>query len=324
MLASTSTQRQNGRIGATHTAYTNTWHPKLDRETTTSGHSQRIWPQPQHDPQDAAGSGQGNPRLGTPRRRAGFEDDCKADDTNNRKDREESRGKDEGLRFSEPGPRNRRSNRPKQNPLAKTQNPRDCATQQPLQNGCAHLRSRGTCAGHSPDRYAERRFDNQSQQHRDAPGEGSSTAEAGAQSEGSSARTSDPCTRVDRDPSALTDPPPTDYIHDVAFSSKAGQNIAWDQRSKNACGLGFPPFSSRRMGETHSDNPTATPAWTQQVRAPEMPHDRFPLRFRVQTTGCPPPLSGTIRSKKKSFKTNIPQVNLSIGKMDNCSYGVYV
>lgn len=155
------------------------------------------------------------------------------------------------------------------------------------------MQRKGTCAGHSPDRFAEQGFDKLSQQPRDVPGEGSSTAEAGAQSEASFVRTSDPCTRVDRNPSSSTDSPATDYIHDVAFSSKAGQNVAWHQRSKNPCGLRFPPFSGRRMLETDSDNPTARPAWTQQVWAPEMPHNRLPDRFRVATHGCGPPLSIT-------------------------------
>lgn len=68
------------------------------------------------------------PRRRTARRRPGMEDEGKAEDPNNRKDREDSRGKDMGLRRREPGPRSRRTNRPKQNPATKTRKTRDFAT----------------------------------------------------------------------------------------------------------------------------------------------------------------------------------------------------
>ena len=94
-----------------------------------------------------------------------------------------------------------------------------------------------------------------------------------------------------RTPSVSTDARQTDSVPVVAFASKAGPNIAWEQRFKPFCSFGFPPLSGKNILATDSDIPTACATWTQQVRAPDPPKERSPHRFQLATPGCAPPLS---------------------------------
>ena len=92
-------------------------------------------------------------------------------------------------------------------------------------------------------------------------------------------------------PSVSTDDRQTNSVLVDAFSSKAGPNVAWEQRFKPFYSFDFPPLSGRNILATNSDTPTGCTSWTQQVRAPDPPRERLPHRFQLVTPGCgPPPL----------------------------------